>query len=302
MMNTGQFQNLYTRRIDLAFFEGWDEVPEQWSRIFKSVDAKTNNRTTQIIAGTGAWEESTEGGNPNEQRFKLGPLVFTQGRIWKTEVIMTYEQEKDALYDEVANMARDSGHGGREAVEDMAAQYLEEMYTNNLGSGYDGKPTFAQDHPNFGDNGGTQSNLISGATDGPLSDGNLKNAIILFRKQRDENGKKISSIPNKLVVPQSLQFTAATILQSALQAGTVNNDKNVLPNLELVVSDWWDQYTQQRWFLQGPRHQLHMIWWDKPTFEKYPIRNKNKSQSWLGYFRAAPRAENWRHMVGSTGG
>ena len=55
MMNTGQFQNLYTRRIDLAFFEGWDEMPEQWSRIFKDVDAKTNNYTEQIIAGTGAW-------------------------------------------------------------------------------------------------------------------------------------------------------------------------------------------------------------------------------------------------------
>lgn len=297
MMNTGQFQNLYTRRIDLAFFEGWDEVPEQWSRIYKSVDAKTNNRTTQIIAGMGAWEESTEGGNPNEQRFKLGPLVFTQGRIWKTEVTMTYEQEKDALYDEVANMAKDAGHAGRETVEDLAAQYLEEMYDNALGTGYDGKAIFANDHPNHGDVGGTQGNLATGQ----LNDTNLKNAIILFRKQRDESGKKISSIPNKLVVPQSLQFTAATILQSALVAGSQLNDKNVLPNMELVVSDFWDAYTQTRWFIMGPRHQLNMIWWDKPMFEKYPIRNKNKSQSWLGYFRATPRAENWRHLVGSTG-
>jgi len=297
MMNTGNFQNLYTRRIDLAFFEGWDETPEQYSRIFNNKDAKTNNFTTQIIAGTGAWEQSTEGGNPNEQRFKLGPLVFTQFDIFKSEVIMTKEQIKDELYDEVANMAKDSGHGGRQMVEDVAAQYIQEMYDNTLGTGYDAVATFSDSHPNYGDIGGTQDNLTTGA----LSDTTLKNAIILFRKQKDENGKKISSVPNKLIVPQSLQFTAATILQSALIAGSGNNDKNVLPNMELVVNDFWDAYSTVRWFITGPRHQIDMIWRDKPSFEKYPIMNKNGSQSWLGYARFKPRAQNWRHSVGSTG-
>jgi phage major head subunit gpT-like protein len=296
-MSTGQFQNLYTRRIDVAFFEGWDEEPEQWSRIYKAVDAETDNRTTQIIAGMGAWELSGENANPNEQRFKLGPLVFTQGQIIKSEVSMSYEQIKAELYNEVSNMAKDAGHAGREAVEDLAAQYLQEMFDNTLGSGYDGKATFANDHPNFGDDGGTQSNLSTGA----LSDTNLKNAIILFRKQRDEGGKKISSRVNRLVVPLSLQFEAATILQSALVPGTPNNDKNVLPDMELVVNDFWDAYTSTRWFVMGPRHQLNMIWWDRPMFEKYPIVNKNKSQSWLGYMRLAGRAENWRHLVGSLG-
>jgi phage major head subunit gpT-like protein len=296
-MNTGQYQNLYTRRIDLAFFEGWDEEPEQYSRIFKEVTATTNNRTTQIIAGMGGWEVSGENVNPNEQRYKLGPLVFTQGQIFKNEVSMSREQIQDELYDEVANMAKDAGHAGREALEDFAAQYLQEMFDNTLSSGYDGVATFNDAHPNYGDNGGTQDNLASG----PLSDTNLKNAIILFRKQRDEGGKKISSRVDTLVVPLSLQFTAATILQSALVPGTPNNDKNVLPDMTLVVNDFWDVYTQQRWFIQGPRHQLNMIFWNKAQFEKYPIINKNGSQSWLGYMRCAPRAENWRMLVGSAG-
>jgi phage major head subunit gpT-like protein len=210
---------------------------------------------------------------------------------------MSREQIQDELYDEVANMAKDAGHAGREALEDFAVQYLEEMFTNALSSGYDGVATFSNAHPNFGDNGGTQSNLATGA----LSDTNLKNAIILFRKQRDEGGKKISSRVTNLVVPLSQQFNAATILQSALVPGTPNNDKNVLPDLNLVVNDFWDIYTQTRWILQGPRHQLNQIWWNKPEFMKYPVRNKHGSQSWLGYMRVAPKAENWRHLVGSTG-
>jgi hypothetical protein len=44
-----------------------------------------------------------------------------------------------------------------------------------------------------------------------------------------------------------------------------------------------------------------MIFWNKAQFEKYPIINKNGSQSWLGYMRCAPRAENWRMLVGSLG-
>lgn len=294
MMNTGQFQNLYNRRIDVAFFEGWDEEPEQWSRIFNDIDGKTNNWTEQIIAGTGAWEKSGEGENPIEQRFKQGPLVFTQFDVYKSEVIMTKEQIRDELYDEVANMAKDSGHGGRQMVEDVAAQYLQELFD---GPGYDDKPIFAPDHPNYGDNGGAQNNLATGA----LSDASLKSAIILFRSQKDENGKRIASNPRKLVVPQSLQFTAATILQSALQAGTTNNDKNVLPDLELVVNNYWDEYTQTRWFLEGSRHKLNMIWRDRPSFEKFPVMNKNGSQSWLGYARFKPLAANWRHLVGSNG-
>jgi phage major head subunit gpT-like protein len=210
---------------------------------------------------------------------------------------MSREQIQDELYDEVANMAKDAGHAGREALEDFAAQYLQEMYDNTLASGYDGVATFNAAHPNYGDNGGTQSNLASG----PLNDSNLKNAIILFRKQRDEGGKKISSRVDTLVVPLSLQFAAATILQSALVPGTPNNDKNVLPDMNLVVNDFWDVYSQTRWFIQGPRHQLNMIFWNKAQFEKYPIINKNGSQSWLGYMRCAPRAENWRMLVGSLG-
>mgnify|MGYP001335274666 CR=1 FL=1 len=295
-MNTGQFQNLYTRRIDVAFFEGWDEETEQWSRTLKEENGRTNNYTEQILAGGSAWESKAENANPNEQRFKQGPLLVRQFDAYGVEVIMSREQIADELWNEVENMARDQGRAGRERVEDNCAQFFQSLYDTPVVD-YDNQPIFSDAHPNFGDIGGTQDNLMTGA----LTDGNLKSAIILFRKQRDEGGKKISSIPRTLTVPQSLQFTAATILQSALQAGTGNNDKNVLPNLELVVNDYWDVYTQTRWFLTGPRHRFFNIWREKVEFNKFPVMNKNGSQSWLGYLRHTVAAFNWRHSVGSTG-
>lgn len=293
-MNTGQFNNLYTRKIDEAFFEGWDEEPEQWSRILNNKSGNSNNHTTQIFAGMSAWQSKKELENAKEQRFKLGPLIVTEYEPFAVEVVMSREQIDDQAYGEVAEMAKDAGHAGRETVEQNAATFINGLFDNN---GYDGVPIFSANHPNYGDGGGTQSNLISGA----LSDSTLKQAVILFRRQRDEGGKKISSRPTKLVVPQSLQFTAATILQSALVAGTTNNDKNVLPDMELVVSDFWDTLSTTRWFIAGNRHKLNHIWRVKPEFKKKPIMEDNMSQKWLGYLREANEATNWRHLVGSTG-
>lgn len=293
-MNTGQFNNLYTRKIDVAFFEGWDEEPEQWSRIANNKTGNSNNNTTQIIAGMGAWEKKNELQNATEQRFKQGPLIVTEYQPYGVEVVMSREQIDDEKYNEVADMAKDAGHAGREAVEQNFATFLQSLYDSTF---YDGKAAFANDHPNYGDAAGTQDNLTTGA----LSDGTLKSAIILFRKQTDEGGKKISSRPNKLVVPQSLQFTAATILQSALISGSASNDKNVLPDLELVVNDFWDLYTQVRWFLMGPRHKVNHIWRVQPEFKKRTYMNANGSQSWDGYLREANELANFRHLVGSTG-
>lgn len=291
-MQTGEFNNLYTRKIDESFFEGWDEEPEQWSRIANSKTGDSNNHTTQIIAGMSAWQSKKELENAKEQKFKQGPLIVTEYEPFGVEVVMSREQIDDSKYGEVADMAKDAGHAGRETVENNWGRFLNELYDRNF---YDNVPIFSDAHPNFGDGGGTQDNLITGA----LTDATLKQAIILFRKQRDEGGKKISSTPRKLVVPSALQFTAATILQSALVAGTVNNDKNVLPDMELVVNDFWE--TDVRWFIAGNRHKLNHIWRVQPEFKKKPIMEDNGSQKWLGYFREANEAANWRHLVGSTG-
>ena len=289
-MNTGQFNNLYTRKIDEAFFEAWVEEPEQWSRIANDKKGDSNNHTTQIIAGMSAWQSKKELENAKEQRFKQGPLIVTEYEPFGVEVVMSREQIDDAKYGEVEDMARDAGHAGREAVERNFANFLNELYDRPF---YDGKPIFSDDHPNYGDAGGTQDNKITEA----LADGSLKNAIILFGQQRDEGGKLIGSNPTKLVVPASLQFTAATILQSALVAGTVNNDKNVIPDMELVVNKFWD--TQKRWMIMGSRHKINHIWRVQPEFKKKPFMEDNGAQKWLGYFREANEATNWRHVVGS---
>lgn len=291
-MNTGQFDNLYTRKIDRAFFEAWDEEPEQWSKYLQNESSDQHNETVQTFAGIGKWERKDELRNANEQQFKLGDLIVTEHTPFGAQVVMSREQIDDSKYKEVENMTRDAGHAGRETVEAESVKLLDNAFTALQ---YDGVPLFSNAHPNRGDVGGTQSNLASGA----LTDANLKAGLILFRQQRDESGKQIVSRPSKLVINQTNQFVAATILQSAQLSGSANNDKNVLPSLEIIELDFLANTAP--WFLLGNRHQLKHYWRVQPEFKKRPQMESNGSQVWDGYFRHSTAVENWRMTVGSPG-
>ena len=291
-MNTSQFQNLYLKKIDKTFFEAWDEEPEQWSRYLQAKTSTQNAEVVQNIAGVSKWAKKDELANPTEQKFKLGDIITTTHQPFAITVVMSREQVEDAKYGEVEDMAKDAGHAGRETIESECIGVLDGAFTVNQ---YDGVPLCSATHPNRGDAGGTQSNLTTGA----LSDTTLKAGITLFRQQKDEGGKQILARPKKLIVHQSKQFLAATILQSTQVAGSPNNDKNVLPALEIVDLDFLTSATA--WFLQGSRHGLVHYFRAKPEFIREKEMRQNGSWVWNGYFRHSNAVENFRMFVGSSG-
>lgn len=293
-MNTTQFQNLYLKKIDRAFFEAYDEEPEQWPNYLNNLSSDQYAEVVQRFAGMGRWEKKDELANPTEQRFKLGDLIITTHTAYGVRVVMSREQYDDQKFNEVENMARDAGHGARDEVERHCATVLDNAFDPNYPI-YDGQPLISNAHPNRGDVGGTQSNLASG----PLNDSNLKAAIVLFRQQKDEGGKQIAARPAKLIVNQALQFVAAEILQSALKSGTNYNDKNTLPSLQIVDL----LYTQNTnaWFIQGQRHKMQHYWRVPVEFKRNPEMEENGAWVWNGYFRDSTAVEDWRFIVGSPG-
>lgn len=291
-MNTGQFSNLYLKKIDRAFFEAWDEEPEQWSKYLKAETSSQGAEVTQNFAGIGKWTQKDELTNYGEQKFKLGDIITTTHTPFGVEIVMSREQVDDSKYQEVENMTKDAGHAGRETVEDECASVIDNSFTANQ---YDGVPLFSASHPNRGDAGGTQSNLATGA----LSDTNLRAGLILFRQQKDEAGKQIMSRAKKLIVNQTQQFNAAVILQSAKVSGTADNDENPLPSLEIVDLDFIT--SQTAWILQGQRHGMIHFFRVKPEFKREAQMRSNGSWAWNGYFRHSTEIRNWRNAVGSTG-
>lgn len=290
---TGQFNNLWTRKIDETFFEAWDEEAEEWSKYARDEKSNQHNETYQSYAGTTNWQKKNEMQNAQQDTFELAHLIVTDHIPYGVEIILSREMIDDQKYDEVIEMTRDAGHAGRNTVEQNTVSLLDNAFTVNQ---YDGQPLIAADHP-YAKTGvtGTQSNLATGA----LSDTNIKAGLNLFNELNDESGKRIKLNANKIITHKNNQWTVQTILNSSLRSGTANNDTNVLPDLEQVYSTFMESKTA--WFLQSKQHKLIHFFRVRPEFVKRKYMNGNGSQSWDGYFRESTVVRNWRGMVGSTG-
>lgn len=290
---TGQFNNVWTRKIDETFFEAWDEEPEEWSKYARDEKSNQHNETYQSYAGTASWKTKQEMQNAEQDTFNLADLIVTDHTPYGVEIILSREMIDDQKYDEVIEMTRDAGHAGRNTVEENTVRLLDEAFTVNQ---YDGLPMCSASHP-YRKTGlsGVQSNLATGG----ISDLNVKAGINLFNTINDEAGKRIRMRPDKFITHANNQWEVATIFNSQLRSGTANNDKNVLPDMEFVFSTFMESETA--WFLQSKQHKMIHFYRARPEFLKRKYMNGNGSQSWDGYFRESTVVRNWRGVVGSTG-
>lgn len=102
-------------------------------------------------------------------------------------------------------------------------------YTGTGLEGGDGAALFSASHPSPA---GNLSNVPS--TPASLSEAALEQAIIDIQNFKDNRGQLIMAIPDKLVLPLNLQFTAERILRSPLRSGTNDNDINAIRNMEML--------------------------------------------------------------------
>lgn len=290
---TGQFNNLWTRKIDQTFFEKWDEEPEEWPDYLHNETSNQHNETYQSFAGVANWQPKAEMQNAQQDSYNLADLIVTEFDPYGIEIILSREMIDDAKYGEVMDMTSDAGHAGRNTVEANCATVLDNMFTVNE---YDGVPLISASHP-YRKTGlaGTQSNLATGA----LNDVNIKAGINLFNELNDEAGKRIKMRPSNLVTHRNNQFEVATIFQSTNRSGTANNDKNVLPDMKFSYSTFMASETA--WLLQAKQHKMIHFYRVKPEFIKRKYMNANGSQSWDGYFRDNTVNRQWRGAVASTG-
>lgn len=290
---TGQFNNLWTRKIDETFFEAWDEEPEEWPKYALNQTSNQHNETYQSFAGTVKWQQKAEMQNAQQDTFELADLIVTEFTPYGVEIILSREDIDDQKYGETIEMTADAGRAGRNTVEQNSVSLLDNAFTVNQ---YDGFPLCSANHP-YRKTGvsGVQTNLATGA----ITDVNIKNGINLFNTLNDEAGKRIRMRPSKFITHANNQFEFATVFESSLRAGTANNDKNTLPSLEFVGSTFMASETA--WFLQAKQHKMIHFYRVKPEFVKRKYMNPNGSQSWDGYLRENTVIRNWRGVVGSTG-
>lgn len=300
MMTRENFAELLTPVHKKIFFESYNEVPQVYKKIFKTEKMTGKKQTYPHLGAFGLWKQNTEGSKFNHDKFDEGEVASFEAKRYDKAYQLTWELVQDDLYNVMKGIgqggsAKGLGRGLRATEETETAKVISGGFTN---VGYDGKALFAADHPLINSED-TCSNLIEGV----LTDENLKKAMTLMRKQKDEAGILISASAKQLVVCPELEFTAKAIVNSIKQSGTNFNDINTIPNLEVVV---WDNLSDDTgatkpWFIQDTSFDnLLFLRREEPIFGSEKIQDQ-MDYNMYGYTRFDVGYCDWRGLVGSKG-
>ena len=305
LTNEANFGKLLEPGLRKIFFETYDELPEQYSKIY---NMNTSTKAAEHDWGMGAFGDWTKRASQLDTvAYKtLSPGLertyvhnaFTQG------FMITREMYDDDQYRQMNKMPKAMARSGRAKIEKDAMLPLLNGFDKTNHPIYDGEALFSASHPLLDAGvGAVCSNLATG----PLSDVNLKAALKLMHETKDEAGGLVQFKPTKLIIPPALEDTAVRILNSAKIIGTNFNDTNEYLNnygIEIVVMDYLSAAaggSDTAWFLQdGSRHELNFFWRCKPEF-KWDESFDDFVSKYRGYMRYSCGVSDWRGIVGSTG-
>ena len=286
------------------FFETYDEIPEQFPKIFNVETSTSATETDHGMGAFGDWTERTDELSPVAYaKIKDGGEVTYKHKAFTKGFMISRELNDDEKYGQMKKMAKALARAGRAKVEKDAITVLTKGFKDDVGAfkGRDKKELFHDAHT-LVDSTKTCSNLMTG----PLNESNLKKAIQMMASQLDEAGNLIQMKATKLIVPPALEDTALRLLHSSQLPGTNHNDTNeYLKNrLQVVVMDYLGATaggSDTAWFLQdGTRHELNFFWRVKPEF-----KNEEDFDTFVakyrGYMRYSYGFSDWRGMVGSKG-
>jgi hypothetical protein len=154
------------------------------------------------------------------------------------------------------------------SARDTVEYYAADVFNTGFGIGAswlcaDGMHLFDSDRPMEDKSQGTWSNLETASA---LTQASLATMRVNFRKFVDERGLKKPLVMKTLIVPATLEDTAAVIMGSVQKPGVFLNDKNVYENkFEVKVWDFLSSDTAYFGMTaKDSGHELYWYWRVKP--------------------------------------
>jgi phage major head subunit gpT-like protein len=262
-IQSGYYGKLLEPGLRKIFFETYKEKPEQYPNFVNILTSEKAIETDARFGGFSQWNkkgtlDATEYEDPS------GKLTTT----YKHDTFSKgFQVEKELVDDEQYNiinkMPKALARAARATIEQNVSTLLTTSFTASP-TNPNGEALISGTHALLGAQGGTTSNLIGALT---LSEANLEVALKLASQQVDERGLKIQVMPDTLIVPRALEFTAEKIVKSVQLPGTNNNDINPLQGrFKVVVLDYLTSDTNW-WMVDSTMNPLNFFWREKLNFK-----------------------------------
>lgn len=261
--------------------------------------------------GQEGWNEFEKTGRVPYDGFDPGWKTRLEHREYAKGVVFQRKLLEDNLYPDagipkdfngkVEKLADSAGVQREKSAADVFVNAFTDTGLDAEGfsvSGADGVGLCSTAHVDSPSHSSTQANKGTEA----FGEAAVKATQLLMRRFHDDRGQQIATHPDTLLVPPELEDAALKLLNSELQAGTNNNDLNVLKGRFNVVS--WDYLTDPKaWFMiDSVLKSQHLVWLDRvePEFE-----SEENFDTITGKFRAYMRYsrgfDDWRWVFGNKG-
>ena len=248
-MRSTDFRSIVEPILNAEFNGIYDQRADEWAQVFKDFKGIPRNYHEEpVLYGFGAAPELPDG---SPVVYQSGGVLFIQRYVYKVYGLafaLTKVLVEDGDHIRVGQTyARHLAQSLVETKETLGANILNRAFNGSYLGG-DGVALVATNHPI---SGGTFSNQL--ATAANLSQTSLEQLLIQIRNAVDNNGKRIRLTPKKLVAGPSQVFQGEVLLNSALRAGTANNDINPVKSMGLLdggqanlsrvtsTTAWWVQ-------------------------------------------------------------
>ena len=227
IINTGSFSKALWPGVNAWYGKAYDEFPVEWTDLFDKYTSRKAFEEDVGISSFGLAQVKPEGTAVTYDTETQGFITRYTHVAYGTGFIVTKEAFEDDQYDVVAERrARALAFSMRQTKELVAANIYNRAFNSSYVGG-DGKSMCASDHPNVA--GGSWSNIP--AVTSQLSEAALEQACIDISLFTNDRGLRIQVVPQALILPVYLQFTAERILKSQYRVGTANNDINALVHM-----------------------------------------------------------------------
>ncbi|MCC6446211.1 MAG: Mu-like prophage major head subunit gpT family protein [Armatimonadetes bacterium] len=250
MLTRTDIPELLEPGLRAVFFEMYESLPAQYERIATIVPSDRAEESYGWLGSVPAMREFTDERIPAA----LSAYGYTiRNRKWESTVAVDRDAIEDEQYGQIRLRVQQLAQEARRHQDELVFTLLASGFTEKC---YDGQPFFSASHPE----GGVQSNKGTAA----LGAASLQSAISAMMKFKDDSGRPLGIVPDTLVVPPDLKWTAMELLNSAYypeSLGTASYQKlaaNVLQgSLELVVSPYLTD--TNNWFVLACRRVVRPI-------------------------------------------
>lgn len=248
-MRSTDFRSIVEPILNEEFNGIYDQRADEWKQVFREFTGIPRSYHEEpVLYGFGAAPELPDG---TAVTYQSGGVLFIQRYVYKVYGLafaLTKVLVEDGDHIRVGQTyARHLAQSLIETKETLCANILNRAFNGSYLGG-DGVALNASNHPIVT---GTFSNVLSTAA--ALSQTPLEQMLIQIRNAVDNNGKRIRLTPKKLVSGSSLMFQGEVLLNSALRAGTANNDINPVKSMGMLseghavlsrvtsTTAWWVQ-------------------------------------------------------------